>query len=575
MARVAALAVVAGLLAPALMSSALEAQISLVPAQHPVYDWLYHQRVLGNIHRFSYEAQPLSRGTITSYLVRLDARRDRLGSHDRELLRQFLQELSPEGMEEAAEQNLFKGEGNVFQRAIRNFKEQKEPHLYAYTDSAYSYAIDVFYGQRYLSAEDGEGTFNTVLVEKGVRGFASFYDHFGLHMEVGNLSAQSDRRGLFFDPLYDKTFSVVEEERGNSNYFEAMTSLEYGVISAHVGHGALRYGAGFGDPLILSQDASKFDWIRLNLDLNVFRYTVLFGNPTADTDDGILILEGDTVSTRLAPKRWLAMHRFEFLPGDRLKIAFTEMVMQSGRSLDLAYVNPVSPIFLSELDNETRDNVMWILEATWRLVPGLEVHGALLVDDASVFGNIFRGRREGECTSEVRDGCNPDRAFDIGATGSLNSGWDVSVGYQRIEPWVYSHFQRLNAFEQRGFGFGNQLGPNSDQVRVQVRKWLPRRAWVRAWLATTRRGLNPVDGNGEVTNNVGGDILLGSRPRASGEIGFLEGADVHKYREIGIEGVIEPWRGIKLSVRYELRDITQGTRLPDRDLFDIRLTIGF
>lgn len=556
------------------MSSAVEAQVSLVPAQHPVYDWLYHQRVLGNIHRFSYEAQPLSRGTITSYLEQLADRPGRLGGHDRELLRQFMQELSLEGILEAAERNLFKGEGNVLRRIVRNFKEQKEPHVYAYADSAYSYAIDVFYGQRYVSAEDETGTFSTVLVEKGVRGFASFYGHFGLHMEIGNLSAQSDRRGLLFAPLYDKTFSVVRKGKSNSNYFEAMTSLEYGVISAHIGHGAVRYGAGFGDPLILSQDASKFDWIRLNLNLNIFRYTAFFGNPTADAEDGILILGGDTLSTRVTPQRWLVMHRFEILPNDGLRIAFTEMIMQSGRGLDLAYANPISPIFLSQLDNEARDNVLWIMEATWRPVDRLELHGSVLLDDATVL-NIFRGRREGECTSEVRDGCNPDRAFDIGATGSFNSGWDVSVGYQRIEPWVYSHFFRLNAFEQRGFGFGNPLGPNSDQARVQVRKWLPRRGSVRAWVATTRRGLNPIDENGVVTNNIGGDILLGNRPRDTGEIAFLDQADVQKYRELGIEAVIEPWRGIKLSVRYELRDITQGTRLPDRDLFEIRLTIGF
>ncbi len=558
------------------MSSALKAQISLVPAQHPVYDWLYHQRVLGNIHRFSYEAQPLSRGTITSYLEQLADRPGRLGGHDRELLRQFMQELSPEGILEAAEQNLFKGEGNVVERLIRNFREQKEPHVYAYADSAYAYAIDAFYGQRYLSAEDETGTFSTVLVEKGVRGFASFYGHFGLHMELGNLSARSDRRGLLFAPLYDKTFSVVRQEgKTNSNRFEAMTSLEYGVISAHIGHGAVRYGAGFGDPLILSQDASKFDWIRLNLDLNIFRYTAFFGNPTADTEDGILILGGDTVSTRVTPQRWLVMHRFEILPNDGLKIAFTEMIMQSGRGLDLAYANPISPLFLGELDNGTRDNAMWIMEVTWRPLDGLEVHGSVLIDDAKLFTDLFRGRREGECTSQVTDGCNPDRAFDIGATGSFNSGWDVSVGYQRIEPWVYTHFQQLNAFEQRGFGFGNQLGPNSDQARLQVRKWLPRRGSVRAWVATTRRGLNPVDEAGEVTDNIGGDILRGSRPRGNGELGFLERADIQKYRELGIEAVIEPWRGIRFSARYELRDITQGTRLPDRDLFDIRLTIGF
>ncbi len=563
MARLAALTVVATLLMPALTTSMVEAQVSLVPAQHPVYEWLHHQRVLGNIDRFSYEAQPLSRGTLTSYLRRLDEQRDELGSHDRVLLRQFLQELSPEGLQESVANNLFKGEGSVFRRVVRSFKEQKEPHIYAYADSGYAYAIDVFYGQSYLSTEDSVSAFNTVLVEKGVRGFASFYDRIGVHLEVGNLGAQSDNRGLRFDPLYNKTFSVAVEERANSNYFEATASYQYKALSAHIGHGALRYGAGFGEPLALSKDASKFDWIRLNVDTKLFRYTALHASLATDTEDGLLILGGDTLATRIAPNRWLALHRFEFLPRDGLAFAFSEMITYSARGADYAYLNPISPLFISELDGQDRDNALWILEATWRVVPGVELHGALLADDLTGLGDLFSGDT---------GSANNDRAFDIGVNVALRQGWGFGARLVRIEPFVYTHFQQLNAFEQRGFPLGHSLGPNADRKSLRFRKWLPRRGWLAATVSWTRKGLNPIDEDGNIIENVGGDIS-----RGGGNFGFkfLEGADVQEYRELGIEAVIEPWRGIKLSARYELRDKTQGTRVPDRDLFDIRLTLGF
>ena len=563
MVRVAALAVRAGLLALALMSSALEAQVSLVPAQHSVYEWLHHQRVLGNIDRFSYEAQPLARGTLSSYLRHLDEQRDRLGDHDRVLLRQFLQELSLEGLQESAANNLFKGEGSIPYRIIKSFKEQKEPHIYAHADSGYAYAIDVFYGQSYLSTEDSVSSFNTVLVEKGLRGFASFYDRIGVHLEVGNLSAQSGNRGLRFNPLYNKTFSVAVEERGNSNYFEATASYQYKALSAHIGHGALRYGAGFGEPLALSRDASKFDWIRLNVDTRLFRYTALHASLASDTQNGKLILGGDTLATRIAPNRWLALHRFEFLPRDGLKFSFSEMIIYSARGTDYAYLNPVSPLFISELDGHDRDNALWLFDATWRVVPGVELYGTVLADDLQGLADLLAGD-----TGAVDN----DRAFDVGVTWALRQGWDFGARFVKIEPFVYTHWQQLNAFEQRGFPLGHSLGPNADRKSLRFRKWLPGRGWLAATLSWTRKGLNPIDAEGDIVENVGGDISQGA-----GNTGFkfLEGADVQEYRELGIEAVIEPWRGIKISARYELRDITQGTRLPDWDLFDIRLTIGF
>ncbi len=545
------------------MSSAVEAQISLVPAQHPIYEWLHHQRVLGNIDRFSYEAQPLSRGTLSGYLRHLDERKDRLGNHDRVLLQQFLQELSLEGLQESVANNLFKGEGSVPSRIFKSFKEQKEPHIYAEADSGYAYAIDVFYGQSYLSTEDSVSSFNTVLIEKGVRGYASFYDRVGLHLEVGNLGTQTDDRGVRFNPLYNKTFKVIGQQSGSSNYFEASASYQFKALSAHIGHGALRFGAGFGEPLALSTDASKFDWIRLNVDTKLFRYTAMHASLASDTKNGILILDGDTLSTRIAPDRWLALHRFEFLPRAGLRFAFTEMILYSARGTDYAYLNPISPLFISELDGQDRDNALWIIDATWRVVPGVEVYGTVVADDLQGLGDLFSGD-----SGDV----NTDRAFDVGGTWALRQGWDFGARFVKIEPFVYTHFQQLNAFEQRGFPLGHSLGPNADRKLLRVRKWLPGRGWLAATVSWTRKGLNPIDEDGNIIGNVGGDISDGG---GNSGFKFLEGADVQKYRELGIEAVIEPWRGIRLSARYELRDITQGTRIPDRDLFDIRLKIGF
>ena len=68
---------------------------------------------------------------------------------------------------------------------------------------------------------------------------------------------------------------------------------------------------------------------------------------------------------------------------------------------------------------------------------------------------------------------------------------------------------------------------------------------------------------------------MGARTRLPGRNRLVDskGSESHRRRRRGCRK--RGWRGIKLSVRYELRDITQGTRLPDRDLFDIRLTLGF
>jgi cellulose synthase/poly-beta-1,6-N-acetylglucosamine synthase-like glycosyltransferase len=537
------------------------AQTSLVPAQHPAYEWLHRQRVLGRVDRYAHGALPLTRAQIAGHLAGLAAREDLRGT-DRALLATYRREFSAEGLAASANENLLRGPGNVAERVGRILRGYGEPHVFAAVEEGYGFAFDLM--QSFEQAWLDEGRENAAtLISRGVRAFADFYGHVGLHLEAGNIEARGDREVLPLDPLYGKTFEVVRQGKNNSNYFEAFVSARYGVLGAHLGHGALRVGPGPGESLWLSRDASKFDWIRLDIDTRYFRYIALHGAPASDAEGGQLILDGaDTARTRVAPNRWLAVHRLEVLLSGELRLALTEMIAYSARGVDLAYINPVSPLFFSELDNHDRDNAVLGLDLTWRPVAGLELHGGVLVDDATEEADIIR----------PSDRRTDTRAFDVGVTSALSGGLDAGARYVRLEPFVYAHHQALNALEQRGFPLGNALGPNADAWQLWARLWLPRRTAVMLAFSRSRKGLNPIDAEGQVIENVGGDFIENPVQQP---YRFLEAADVQRWQELGIEADTEPWRGFRFSLRGSVRDVRAGHRVADRTYLDVRLRIGF
>ncbi|MCI0432561.1 MAG: glycosyltransferase [Gemmatimonadetes bacterium] len=538
------------------------AQTSLVPARHPVYEWLHRQRVLGRAPGFSYSALPLSRGEVSGRLGAV-AERDDLGATDRFLVTTYLREFSADGLARSAEENVLRGPGRIWERVPRMAREYAEPHLFAASQAGYAFAVDLMQSFEQASLDEGASSHSATLIARGVRAFADFYRHFGVHVEAGNVEARGGRELLALDPVFGKTFEVVRQGKHNSNYFEASISGQYRALSLHLGHGALRFGPGAREPIWLSRDAPSFDWIRLDLDTRHFRYVALHGSLAADAEDAELVLpDGQSLPTRIAPQRWLALHRLEvILPAD-VRLGISEMIAYSARGIDLAYVNPVSPLFLAELDNHDRDNAVLGLDLTWQPVGGVELHGGVFVDDALEESDIV--------VPTSRRGAA--RAFDVGVTGAHAAGLDGGLRYVRIEPFVYAHVQPLNALEQRGFALGHALGPNADAAEAWLRIWLPRRTTLVVSLRRARKGLNRIDAEGAVTENVGGDFYedFEQQPYA-----FLESADVQRWNELSLDASVEPWRGVRLSVRVQHRDVVSGDRIADRTYLDARLGIGF
>ncbi len=538
------------------------AQTSLVPAQHPVYDWLHRQRVLGRADGFAWSMLPLSRAEIENHLTEVAARDD-LARADRRLVTTYLKEFSVRGLEESATDNLVRGPGSLRERVQRILRSYGEPRVFAAVDDDVAFAFDLMQSVETAVLDEGPEAHVAWLLARGVRAYADFYGHVGLHLEAGNIEARGDREVLSLDPVYGKTFEFIRQEKNNANAIEASVSARYRALRAHLGHGALRVGAGSGESVWLSRSGPVFDWFRVDIDTRHFRYLSLVGAPASDADDGTLLLNGtDTVQTRIAPARWIALHRLEVQLPAGFRVGLSEMIAWSARGLDLAYLNPVVPLFFAELDNHDRDNAVFGFDVTWQPVSGLELHGAVFVDDADDQSDLFI----------PTSGRNATRAFDAGATGALTGGLDGGVRYVRLEPFAYAHFQALNALQQRGFPLGHPLGPNADAAQFWLRSWLPRRTTLTLAVTRGRKGLNPVDQEGNTIANVGGGFL---EDRMQEPFAFLQGADVQEWREVEISAAVEPWRGVRVSLRAGARDVTRGGRMLDRNWAHLGLRVGF
>lgn len=552
-----------GFILSIIMFDSGNAQLSLVPANHDVYDWLHYQRVNGHIREYQHEDLPITRGEVVKYLKDIEKDRNNLSDSDRATLDAYLKEMDPYFLKRSFEKGLFTSSDKIVDRAKYYLTSGDEPHLFAYYDStrAVNGALDYMIGQAHVFAdEDGEKLRSTYYA-KGIRTYASVQNTIGLHLEVDNISTSGDIELLRRDTKWGVSGAVLRQRQSSSYSYEAFATLKKDLLSFDVGRGSLRIGPGTSSPLFLRETAPNFNWIRFKVSGKRFKYTAIHGALYASPFNDVVRVGQDTVRTRVAPERWIALHRFSIRPFDRLQISFTEMLTYSNRESDLSYLNPVAPIFFSELENADRDNAFMGLDIVAQPVDRIELYASLLIDDLVSIKQIFKD----EATKD------DDVAVNFGASVTLPFASQFSVGYTRIEPFVYTHWQRLNTFEQRDRSLGHYLGPNADELEFKVKKWFPFRAWVQIAFRNIRKGFNPIDQDGTEINNTGGNLLNGSD-----NLGFsmFQDSDLNRWTEFELSFEVEPLRGLNLSANILNRNVLDGVRENDYLVGDFRVEIG-
>jgi hypothetical protein len=535
----------------ALVRSA-DAQSSMVPATHVVYDWLHTQRVFGRLPDYQDEVLPLSRSVILQQLRILERDSLKLSWTDRELLHDFLNEFDMTRLRHngAFNEQLIEDFPNGIVDAIA---KRRDPYIYAGQDkdSVFSGALWIARGQGLGSLRSAGVGHYAELSEYDARAFVNTGNGFGFHLEFETTNYGGDSSVFSIDPKLGSS-PDYRNGTGAPNYYEAWVSFARKYVNVTFGSGAAQYGPAITDPLILRADGPNITQFRVQIGTPKLNATFTQGALTSYATTDSLYLNGQLIQSRVVPQRWVAMSRFTWSPTPRFIMDLNQMMIYSGRQLDPTLLIPVIPIQFEDRVGGATDNALVGFDLIGRPLDGTEMFASVLIDDSKSWTSFIHPG-----TLEAKE------ALNFGLEQRLPFDIRLGIGYLRTDPFMYTHWERLNAWEEGGLPLGPSIGPNSDEIAFRLTRWFPLRTRLMLGIRKVRNGLNPVDSLGNTTVNVGGDLLNGLQTFGV----FMQGADIQTYYVN--EGTLETEivRGIRLSLQMSQTRIVSGTRVaPSRSL---------
>jgi len=543
-------------------------QQSLVPVNHTVYEWLYNQRILGNVSNYSYESIPLSRKEIADLLESIDDENIEYGN--KRLKETYLNEFSTERI------SILKEKGYSLQRKTGTFREslnQKldyvfdngEYHFYQHIDSTKNVFVDYLRTDAVILNGNRDDFLKGYYNLKGFRAYGTLYDKVGFHLVYQNFTISLGDNVMPFQPVLGNTWSVAKQGKSSGFYAQGFLSYNFNDnIRVDVGRGSLKYGTGIDETLILSQQAPDFDWIRLTWKSKYLKYTMLHGSlQSLITEDQTLTIGGSNYRSRVTPSRWIVLKKIELTPKNWISLQYTQTTIYSNRNTDLSYFNPIIPIEVAELNNQDRDNPFLNLDVIVRPVKGLEMFAGVGLDDINKYSDIIK--KTGKRSSE--DGVF---SYITGLSYAYKTGTSLHLEYLRIDPFYYSHWQRFNTYENFNQPLGHNLGPNSEQYFVKLRQWFPLRTFIEIGFKRIQQGENFRNDDGTLTD-VGGNIF---NPQRGGDLVRFLAGDLQAYNQLEISSQVEFLRRFKIQINYVNRMVQKGLLLDDNQYLEFAISLG-
>jgi hypothetical protein len=530
-------AIITALLSAAAVAGAY-AQIELVPAEHAVYDFLKRMQVRSLLDdRYTDVSLPYDRRTVGAMLVNVAGERDRLTRAELAALQRHLTEFSYEAGLPADERESLIGNG------VRRLFSPRQKYLYRYEDETAAVSAHLLMSgelQRWDIDAVDESAVSLWRVGGGVRGTLGGWFGFSMHAVNGYVGGSRElglrnievERTYKIDEPDSRFFDVTRGHVRAANEWAAVTVGRERLIQ---GNGMRRYA------LLVSDYAPKVDYVGLDLRYKRFFFTFFHGWILGDE---VITENVEGTFVRTIPEKYVSFHRFgAFFFDSRLQVGVSEMIVYGGRGLEVAYLNPF--LFFKSVEHSLRDRdkAMIAFDVQARPVRGLELYADLLIDDLAFerlgtdwYGNQLAWRLGGIAAP----------AF-AGAADAL-----LSVDYQRIRPYVYTHRITQNAFTHNGYPIGSPLGPNADMWDFRWRHLWSGRTETQVYGQLIRKGHNVTDAEGGLVRNVGGDIAVGYREGDSSTAAFLDG-NLEKTRVFGISLQYEILHQFFILAGYERR----------------------
>ncbi|RPH99029.1 MAG: hypothetical protein EHM72_12310, partial [Calditrichaeota bacterium] len=472
------------------IASSLSSQTVYVPASHWVYDFLDRMEAGQSLRTVLGNTRPMTRQEIVSHLKQLidnEQDFDRVTRDQLDYLRfEFMEELNLLG--ESAYSNPIHTitKSRFIDPWLPDFIYPRGRHLLEIEHGPLRVNWDPILDRSRLVADD-DSVAERERVNIDSNGFllwGTIGQHVGFYTDVRD----SREWGTRAYPVGNSTAPRLGFVQGNGRqiYHDetiAYLFLQWRYFGLLLGKDVSLWGPGKSGQLMLSDNATSYDQIKLQMTLKRLKLTSLIAWLRAYSPAYYL---NETEG------RMMAAHRLEFSPFRFIDLGIQETVIYSGRKFEPAYANPVMFFRSAEHYLGDHDNVAMGLDVEFKLIPKTKVYGELFIDDLTTgkLGTDFYGNKYGTTT-----GFHHINLLNVPQL-------DIRCEYTRLRPFTYSHKNSLTSYYHFTTILGHWIGPNADILLGDLSYRFSYRTLFRIQIERLRQGENTP------LLNVGGDANI-------------------------------------------------------------------
>jgi hypothetical protein len=278
--------------------------------------------------------------------------------------------------------------------------------------------------------------------------YARLQTRFEIGLQFGEKFVLKDRAVEDNKASKERTYQGRKWRSGLTGVVDqGYANIDFKYLHLLVGRDHLRWGPGWDDVLLLSDQIPPFDMVKAEAELGSFK--LIYFVTVLDK----ISYSGDSLTAR----RYLSGHRVNIKLRFGVEMGFSEVVLYGGenRNMELYYLNPLLPYYGEQYDYSKDDNILWGFDATLSMFSNKEIYFELMIDD---FQDDF--------SSEPHQ-----IGYQIGLNYVDPFGLDKSylnLEYTKIRNWVYGQVQPWNLYTYYDRSMGSVLGPDADRLAVRL-----------------------------------------------------------------------------------------------------------
>lgn len=503
------------------------AQAEYVQSDNKVYNFLERMDNLNIIDGYNSFELPKTRKEISKLLITVKENESLLDNIDKKMLADFLLEY------EFEISNSLEHTSKIIDSNGYDLFSQRNKYLFYFYDSSASIFINLIGESQFISASKPsiKNSFGGLALIGGeIRG--TFMNNFGFLISGYNGSAFGDRAS---SSLSDKLkFNYKFNENQDSSFFDdtfGYLTADFDLVKFKIGSDRLNLGYG-RVKTFLGDNSPLFNYVSLKINYKFFTFSFFHGKLLGQSISDTSFING---SVREIDEKYIGYHRIGFNISSDIDFGFGEFIIYGDRPIDLSYLNPFNFYKSTEHANRDRDNSMLFLDFNNTSIKGLKFYSTLLLDDID-FSKLGTGWWGNQMLLTI--GASSSSLYDLIPI-------DINAEYVRVDPYVFSHRLIRNNFSNYNYSLSSISNPNTSLFYLGFDYRLSYRLSVTTSFTYFIHGANPLNSDGIISKNVGGDIQLGHRLFDSENSKYLDG-DLEYGRIFSVKLSFEPIKQLYL-----------------------------